>query len=607
MTNIPSTELDFDKIKANIIEFVKGDPTFTDYTFEGSALNTLINILAYNTHTMAFLASTGHSERFLDTAQRRASVVSKAKEMGYTPKSVSCASAYLNITSVGATGAISLPRGTVFSTSNENGSFNFAVAETTTSSQNGANQKFSSVRLVEGVQVANTFVVNTTSNVRSIFTIPNKNIDTTTLKVYVRASGNSSTPVEFRLAENVYDLISSSNVYFLQESFEGFFQIYFGGNVIGKQPENNSIIDIDYFVSTSLDAPNGCALFGFTGTIGNGSSVLLETSQVAFGGSDKETISSIKTNATKSNSAKERTVSVSDYELALHEKFNFIKSSSVWGGEDNIPPVYGKVFISLQPVSGYTISSSVKKDVIAPVLRKSSVMSIIPEFVDPEYTFLSFNTKIKFNAAKSTYTQTVVESAVKTAISTYISSISEFNTDYLESSLVAAILDVDPGVISASISKKLGFKVSPIFGKETTFSKYINNKIIQGSISSTLFNVVHSGVYTTVSINEIPGRSVIVESISGGTQTIDTLGLYTTTGELVKEIGTVNLATGKFDIAFSVSSYVSGSRFVQVSFDIDSQDISTSRNQILALDTIASDVSIGLLENNVVTTEIYTK
>lgn len=607
MNNTPSTELDFDKIKANIIEFMKGDATFTDYNFEGSALNTLINILAYNTHTMAFLASASHSERFLDSAQRRASVVSKAKELGYTPKSVSCSSAYLNITSVGATGLISLPRGTVFSTSNENGSFEFSVAETATSIQNGLNQKFSSVRLVEGVRVNNTFIVNTATNIRSVFTIPNKNVDTSTLKVYIRGSGNLLTQTEFRLAENVYDLISTANVYFLQESYDGFYQIYFGGNVIGRQPSNNDIIDIDYFVSTSLDAPDGCALFGFTGTFGNGTSTILETSQVAFGGSGKESIDSIKVNAVKSNSAKERTVSVSDYQLALHEKFNFIKSSSVWGGETNIPPVYGKVFISLQPVSGYTISSSVKKDVIAPVLRKSSVMSIIPEFVDPEYTFLSFNTKIKFNASKSTYSQSVVESAVKTQIATYISSISEFNTDYLESSLLASVTSVDPGVVSASISKRLGFKVSPIFGKETNFSKYTNNAIVQGSISSTLFNVIHNGVYTTVSINEIPGKTVTVQTISNGAQTIDSLGLYSTSGEFIGDIGTVNLATGKFDIAFSVASYVTGSRFVKVSFEIISPDIVTSRNQILALDLIPADIAIGLLDNNTVTTEVYAK
>ena len=607
MNTTPSTELDFDSIKANIIAFMKSDPTFTDYNFEGSSLSTLINILAYNTHTMAFLASAGHSERFLDTAQKRASVVSKAKELGYTPKSVSCSSAYVNIVSVGATGAVTIPRGTVFSSSNENGAYEFVAVETVTSVQSGADQAFNSVRLVEGVMIENTFTVNTASNVRSMFTIPNKNVDTTTLKVYVRNPNDISSRTEYRLAENVYDLVSSANVYFIQESFEGYYQIYFGGNVIGKQPANADIIDIDYFISTSFDAPNGCALFGFDGAIGNGSYVTIATSQVAVGGSVRETLDSIKINAIKSNSAKERTVSVSDYELALHENFNFIKSSSVWGGEDNIPPVYGKVFISLQPVSGYTISTSVKKDVITPVLRKYSVMSIIPEFVDPEYTFLSFNTRVKFNISKSTSSQSTMEYAVKSEVANYINSISKFNADYLESTLLTNIVNADSGIVSADITKKLGFKVSPIFGKETTFSKYTNNAIVPGSISSTLFNILHDGEYTTVSINEVPGKSLSVKTVSGGIEVIDTLGLYTKTGELLKEIGTVNLVTGKFDLTFSIASYLTGSRFVLISFETVSPDIITNRNQILAIDTIVADIAIGRLENNVVTTEIYAK
>jgi hypothetical protein len=200
-----------------------------------------------------------------------------------------------------------------------------------------------------------------------------------------------------------------------------------------------------------------------------------------------------------------------------------------------------------------------------------------------------------------------MEYAVKTEVANYINSISKFNTDYLESTLLTNIVNADPGIVSADISKKLGFKVSPIFGKDTSFTKYTNNKIVPGSISSTLFNIVHDGQYTTVSINEVSGKSVSVKTISGGIEVIDTLGLYTKTGELIKEIGTVNLATGKFDISFSIASYLTGSRFVLISFETVSPDIITSRNQILAIDTIVADIEIGHLENNVVITEIYAK
>jgi hypothetical protein len=602
----PSTELDFDTIKADIIDYMKGDATFSDYNFEGSALNALINILAYNTHTNAFLASAGHAERFLDSAQRRSSVVSKAKELGYTPKSVACSTAFLSVTSLGGSGTLLLPRGTVFTSSNENGSYDFSVVEDYTSTLVAGDPNFASVKVVEGSRIQNSFVVEPAYNTRRIFTIPNKTIDTSTLKVYVKENSSSVNRVEYKLAENVYELNNTSMVYFIQESTDGFFQIYFGDDVAGKSVYNLNVIEVDYFISSSSNLPNDCTLFGFDGTIGNGTSVLVETVQVAFGGADRENITSIKSNAIKSNSAKERTVSVSDYELALVEKFNFIKSSSVWGGEDNVPPVYGKVFISLQPVGGYTISNAVKRDVITPVIRKSSVMSVIPEFIDPEYTFMSFNTKIKFNPSKSTYSQQIIESAVKTAVSNYIDSVSTFHSDYLESSLLANITGVDPGVVSAAISKRLSFKVAPLFATETTFSKSINNPIVAGSISSTTFNIEYNGQYYIVYINEIPDRRTTI-STTNGVQTIDYLGLYTPTGELIKEIGTVNLSTGKFDIAFALSSYISNTRFVAVSFDVSVDDISTYRNQILAIDSTPADTSIGLVDSNIVTTEIYTK
>jgi hypothetical protein len=200
-----------------------------------------------------------------------------------------------------------------------------------------------------------------------------------------------------------------------------------------------------------------------------------------------------------------------------------------------------------------------------------------------------------------------MEYAVKSEVANYINSISKFNADYLESTLLTNIVKADSGIVSADIIKKLGFKVSPIFGKETTFSKYTNNAIVPSSISSTLFNILHDGEYTTVSINEVPGKSVSVKTVSGGIEVIDTLGLYTKTGELIKEIGTVNLVTGKFDLTFSIASYLTGTRFVLISFETVSPDIITNRNQILAIDTIVADIAIGRLENNVVTTEIYSK
>jgi hypothetical protein len=610
MATNPIVNLDFDTIKSDIIAFYRADPTFTDYNFEGSALNTLIDILAFNTHSNAYYANMLHSEGFIDTAQKRASVVSRAKELGYTPTSANCSTAYIDITAIGVasgTTHITLSRGTAFTSSNDNGTYNFVVADNMSSTVVSGNHIFTAVKLINGIQNINYFKVDTVSNVRSLFTIPNKKVDTKTLKVYVRESINSTTRVEYSLGSDLFTLDPLSKVFFIQESYDGSYQIYFGNNVLGVQPVNGNIIDIDYFVVDAYELADGCRTFGFDGTIGTASTININTTQVAFGGKTIEDINSVKTNALKSNTAKHRTVTVSDYELTLKENFPYIKSVAVWGGESNIPPVYGKVFISVQPVSGYTISDAIKRDVLVPMIRGKSLLTIIPEFIDPNYSLLEFTTKIKFNPAKSITTQSQVEGYIKAAIEDYISLISEFNTDYLESNLISKLSNVDSGIISVNLSKYVGFKVSPLIGIQTTFSRNMNNAIVPDTIKSTKFNIIENNIQIPVTIKEVPNKSSTVTSSSGAIQTLHTLGLYTDLGALKSEIGTVNLSTGQFDFAVSVYSYLTANRFIQISCLFDSADILTSRNQILALDTISNDTSIGLLGNNVVITEVYEK
>lgn len=603
-TTTPSANLDFDSIKAEIINFIKADPTFTDYNFQGSALNTLIDILALNTFNNAFLASASHAENFLDSAQRRASVVSRGTEMGYTPRSASCATAYVNITAENVTGTQVLLRGLKFPSSNENGNFNFAVQNDTSSTTSGANQVFTSVKLIEGTNVTNYFVANSSTNIRSIFTIPNQNIDTTTLKVYVRSSINAADRVEYSLAENVYELKSDSKVYFIQESYDGYFQIYFGNNVIGSQPVNGAVIDIDYFITTNYTDANDCKIFGFNGTIDSATSVDIVTTQAAYGGSYKEEIDSIKINAKKSNSAKERTVKPSDYELTLMEKFNFIKSVSVWGGEDNVPPVYGKVFMSIQPQAGYTISDAIKRDVLTPAIRKTNVMTVIPVFVDPDYLLVEFVSDVKFNAAKTANTELYTRAAIKTAISDYVTSVSKFNADFIQSGLTLKLAAIS-GVSGVNVAKRVGFRMAPLIAVKTNYTRAINNSIISGTIESTKFRVMSGTTPVSVTIKEIPGSDSTVE-VSGVLQVIKDLGTYTSTGELIAKVGTVNLSTGTFNIAINVLSYLSSNRFVQLSCELVSDDIISARNQILALDTSATeDVVIGLLDNNQVKMENY--
>jgi len=609
----PVTSLDFDALKADIIAFIKTNPTFSDYAFEGSALNAIADILAYNAHNNAYYANMLHSEGFLDTAQKRASVVSRAKELGYTPKSVTGATAYvdINIANSGSSQII-LSRGTAFTSSNDSGSYTFLAAADYSATPVAGSTTYSAsipgVKLVNGVYLSNYFRVDTTANLRSLFTIPNKNVDISTLRVFVADSDSSLEKVEYKKVDNLFESLPTSLSYFIQESYDGYFQIYFGENVLGKQPVNDNIIYVDYFAVSDIGSANECRLFGFDGVIGGTSSlVTINTTQVSFGGSDKEDINSIRTNAKKSNSAKNRSVTASDYELILTEQFPFIKAASVWGGEDNQPPIYGKIFASIQPVAGYTLSDSVKQNRIMPELRKMSMMTITPVIVDPSYLGLELVTTLKFNPSKTVNSLSVVEGAVLSTIADYVSNISKFNTDLLHSNLVSSVISVDPGIVSASIEKSVSFRIAPLLNIATTHTKYLNNSVKSGSVKSTKFNFFHDSASREVSIREISGDFTTSISSNGTVNIIQRLGLFSDAGELLVDIGFVNLGTGYFEFSFGLYSYLTTNRFIQINATLDVQDLSTTRNQILTLNSTLEDSIIGLVSNNQIKSELYIK
>lgn len=606
MATKPTTQLDFDQLKSDIITFIKSNPTYTDYNFEGSALNAIVDILAYNTHTNAYYANMQHSEGFLDTAQKRSSVVSRAKELGYIPHSVSGSNAYIDITVSGNLDSIIyLPRGTIFSSANDLGSFTFISVDDHTYSASGLNKVFENVRLVEGSLVTNTFLVNSSNNPLGIYTIPNENIDISTMKVWIRESSSSSNRVEYTKIDSVLDSTSTSKVYFIQESYDGYYQIYFGDNIVGASPANGNIVEIEYVNSKYKSLADGCKTFSFETWAGT--TYVVTTTQSAFGGSEKETIDSIKYNAVNTYTAKNRAVTSTDYESLIKQRFSFIKSVSVWGGEDNNPPVYGKVFISLQPVSGYTLTDDTKQSVILPVIKNVSMMTVLPEFVDPEYIDIEFKTFLKYNQNKTTTTKNAVETLVKSVISTYVTEISKFSTDYLHSALVNRLIDLDPGIQSVAINKLIGFKLTPPININTNHVKSLNNQITAGSIYSTKFNVYTDTGIKRVQIKEIPGSTQYTIDLYGVNQSTVRLGLYDANSLLISDIGTVKLTTGEFNLTFNLYSYITASRFIYIRCKSVSDDLVVARNQILTLQPNIEDLLVSVFSNNAVITEIYDK
>ena len=350
-------------------------------------------------------------------------------------------------------------------------------------------------------------------------------------------------------------------------------------------------------VGSTPENVNGCRLFSYNSSFGTGTSFGVVTNQVAFGGAQRESLDSIKFNAKLAYTTKRRAVEASDYEFLLKEQFPYIKSVSVWGGEQHVPPVYGKVFVSVQPVTGLTISDAVKRDTLAPFIKARNVLTVTPEFIDPEYINLDFVTDYKFNQASTYSSQSTVTGLIKSAISNYLTSISVFNKPYIESELIRELVDLDPGIVSVYIDKSIGFNAAPLIGIDTNFKTTLNNQIIPGTVYSSKFSWFSTSE-VFVSIKEIPNSITVTTTTAGDSISIGKLGIYDLTGNLIDTIGTVNYNTGSFDVNLQVYRYVSSNRFVAIRCKAITPDVNVERNQIVYLSSAGADTTIDLADAN---------
>ena len=329
-TKLEISELDFDGIKSNLKTFLSQQNEFTDYDFEGSGMSVLLDVLAYNTHYLGYNANMLANEMYLDSADLRSSVVSLAKQVGYTPTSCTSSTATLTVLVNDATGAsLTMSRGTKFSTTVDGQSYSFVNnADVSITPVSGVYQ-FDNLTVYEGSYLNYKYTANT-SDIDQRFIIPNDSVDTTTLTVKVQESSSDATTNTYTLATGITGLDSTSKVYFLQEVEGGRFEVYFGDGVTGKTIADGNIVILDY-INGNRDAPNGATTFTLSGTIGGFSSATITTSSNASGGTGLESISSIKYNAPRDYSAQDRAVTAEDYKTLVKE---FIckrtGSSSLW-------------------------------------------------------------------------------------------------------------------------------------------------------------------------------------------------------------------------------------------------------------------------------------
>jgi hypothetical protein len=520
------TELDFDTIKNNLKDFLRQQNQFSDYDFEGSGLSILLDILAYNTHYNAYYLNMVANEAFLDTALLRDSVVSHAKSLSYIPHSIKAPTATINFTVESGSStpsSLTIPRGYSFLSNQIDGkSYNFVVVEEVFVTKSNTQFIFENLEIKEGQLVTYNFTHDQSTNPKQIFTIPDDNIDTSTLKVTVINSSSNTEVATYTSAIDVLDLDNNSEVYFLQENRGGKFQVYFGNDVLGKKIPDGSILSLSYLLTNGIEANranNFVATSPLIDSLSNSiTNFVIYPIVSALGGSDRETVDSIKFLSTNQFSSQNRLVTKNDYGSYLRKNYTNADSISVWGGEDEIPKVYGKIFISIRPKENFFLSNIEKERIVNEILKPKSVVSLYIEIVDPDYLYIKTSTKVKYDKNKTNRTPSQLIDSVRNAILLYKQqNINRFNSNFILSKLENDINLVDISIIGSESSLRIEKRFEPDLNKTSSYVLNFNIPLTRGEIYNRLvsneFRVNDGTIQRDAIFEEVPNSFTGLDSI----------------------------------------------------------------------------------------------
>ena len=593
-TKLEISQLDFDGIKDNLKTFLSQQDEFTDYDFEGSGMNVLLDVLAYNTHYLGYNANMLANEMYLDSADQRSSVVSLAKQVGYTPKSAVSSTARIDVVVNNATGAtVTMSRGTKFSTTVDGTNYSFVNnADVSISPVDGV-YKFSNLDIYEGTYLNYKYTANT-SDKDQRFIIPNDNVDTTTLTVKVQESSSDSTTNTYKLASGITALDSTSKVYFLQEVENGRFEVYFGDGVLGEAIADGNIVILDY-ITCNLDEPNGATSFTLNGTVGGFANVTITTLNNAANGDSPETIKSIKYNAPRDYTAQDRAVTADDYKVLVKSLYANAQSVQVYGGEDAATPDYGKVYISIKAKSGSNLTEVTKVSLVQS-LKSFAVASVTPVIIDPETTFIILETTFKYDSSLTTKDVSTLETNVINAISSYNTDTLENFTGMFRYSAVGKTIDgADTSILSNITKVKMYKYITPTLSSGLKYTLSFNNAFYNphsghnssagGIVSSTGFKINNDSSTNEHFLDDDGAGNIRVYYLSGTTR------VYTST-----TFGTIDYTTGEIILTSANITSISNvdgaaSTQIRVTTIPSSNDIIPVRNQVLEIDTTNSTIT----------------
>ena len=598
-TKLDISELDFTGIKENLKTFLSQQDEFRDYDFQGSGMNILLDVLAYNTHYLGFNANMLANEMYLDSASQRSSVVSLAKQVGYTPRSATSSKATIDVTVNNASGSsITMSRGTKFTSTVDGTAYNFVNnADVSISPVDGV-YKFSNLEVFEGTFLNFKYTVNT-ADTEQRFVIPNDDVDTTTLTVKIQESATDTTTNTYTLAGGITGLDNTSKVYFLQEVENGRFEVYFGDGVLGKAVADGNIVILDY-ITCNRDAPNGASTFTLSGNVGGFSNVTISTIGNAAGGDSPETIKSIKYNAPRDYTSQDRAVTADDYKVLVKSLYANAQSVQVYGGEDAAVPDYGKVYISIRAKSGSNLTELTKTDLVKS-LKSFAVASVTPVIIDPETTFITLTTTFKYDSSLTTKDVSTLQTDVLDAVTVYnTESLEDFTGMFRYSEVLKRIDDADPSILS-NITKVRMYKfITPTLNSALKYTLSFNNAFFNphsghnasagGVVSSTGFKISNDSSTNEHFLDDDGAGNIRVYYLSGTTR------IYTS-----ESFGTINYSTGEIILTSANITSISNvdgaaSTRIRVTVTPDSNDIIPVRNQTLEIDTSNSSFTASVDE-----------
>lgn len=588
MNNIK--DLDFDKIKQNLLSFLKTQSKFAGYNFEGSALNTLVDILAYNTYYQSFYNSMVFNEMFLDTATKRSSIVSLAKMLGYIPASAKSPVCVVELTTTdNILDNMYIPAGKILKTINDNEATEFVTLQDvylkpSEYSNTGAVSKISTgpINVYEGSLKTLTFVHDEGIPFRK-YVIEYDNIDIDTLKVTVQESATSESGIDdaWERVTDITKISENSKSYFVEEMPFGYYCIYFGDGVLGKRLSDGNLITITA-LQTRGEFANGVGLTNPTQTFRTDNynvTVLVP----ATGGSDRETKDSIKSKAPKSFTAQERAVTAEDYKNILIKEFANLKSVSTWGGEENDPPEYGKIYISIETQDGVFLSSEEKSRIVNNLIKNRSVVGIVPVVVDPEVLYLQLNVYIKSDLSKLNITKSSLETNLQKKILSYVeNNLGYFDGDFYSNELTTEIDSVDQSIIGVVITPTIEKRIVIDLYNPQNYNIYFKNQL--SNFEGCTNSITSSSFYYFDRSANTYRICQLEDDTKGG---INIIYLNENKNKVVfKSIGTINYEKGTINLENFAPTALIGTTRLRIYAAPNIKDIYSQRNNLIFVDKL---------------------